>query len=477
MYIVVTGAAGFIGSSIIRALNARGTSDIIAVDNLKNGDKFRNLADCEIAHYVDKEDFIEQLDGGDFDDDIEAVLHQGACSDTMEHDGRYMLDNNYQYSLALLDYCQNEDIPYLYASSASVYGAGRVFKESREYENPLNVYGYSKFLFDQVVRRRWNELGAQVIGLRYFNVYGARESHKGRMASVAFHHFHQYRDTGRVKLFAGCDGYGDGEQRRDFVSIEDVVRVNLHFLDHPTQSGIFNLGTGRAQSFNELAAANVNACRRHQGLAPLPLAELVAQGIIEYIAFPEALKGKIPEFYRSRYRPLACRRLRRGIFVGRGRRQSLYRLALYAGMNTPGLRERALRLLSQREHSRTQLRRKLVGEGDEIEALLDELVERGWLSDHRFAERYVAANADRFGRFRLEMSLREHGVGAQDIADALAVLASQDAGELARARVVWSKKFAEVAEDAVGRARQARFLQTRGFSYEVISRVVGGLED
>ena len=296
MYIVVTGAAGFIGSNIVRALNARGLTDIIAVDNLKNGDKFRNLVDCEIAHYVDKEDFIEQIDAGDFDGEIDAILHQGACSDTMERDGRYMLDNNYQYSLALLDYCQIEQVPFIYASSASVYGAGRVFKESREFEGPLNVYGYSKFLFDQIVRRRSADLNAQVVGLRYFNVYGTREGHKGRMASVAFHHFHQYREHGKVKLFEGCDGYGNGEQRRDFVSVEDVVKVNLHFLDNPGKSGIFNLGTGRAQSFNELAAANVNACRRHEGKPVLTLEQLVAEGIIEYIPFPEALKGKYQSY-------------------------------------------------------------------------------------------------------------------------------------------------------------------------------------
>lgn len=296
MYTVVTGAAGFIGSNIVRALNERGVTDIIAVDNLKNSAKFKNLVDCEIAHYVDKDDFIEQLDAGDFDDEIEAVLHQGACSDTMEQDGRYMLDNNYQYSLALLDYCQLEEIPFIYASSASVYGAGRIFKESREFEGPLNVYGYSKFLFDQIVRRRQDELNAQVVGLRYFNVYGMRENHKGRMASVAWHHFHQYREHGKVKLFAGCDGYGNGEQRRDFVSVEDVVKVNLHFLDNPKQSGIFNLGTGRAQSFNELATANVNACRRHEGKPALSLEQLVAEGIVEYIPFPEALVGKYQSY-------------------------------------------------------------------------------------------------------------------------------------------------------------------------------------
>ncbi|WP_269532656.1 ADP-glyceromanno-heptose 6-epimerase [Chitinimonas sp. BJYL2] len=296
MYIVVTGAAGFIGSNLVKALNERGITDIIAVDHLKQGDKFRNLVDCEIAHYIDKDDFIEQLDAGDFDGEIDAILHQGACSDTMEPDGQYMMDNNYQYSLALLDYCQAEEIPFIYASSASVYGGGSVFKEEREFEGPLNVYGYSKFLFDQIVRRRFNELNAQVVGLRYFNVYGPRETHKGRMASVAFHHFNQYRETGKVKLFEGIEGYANGEQRRDFISVEDVVKVNLHFLDNPKVSGIFNCGTGRAQSFNELAAANVNACRRHQGKTALTLDQLVAEGIIEYIPFPEALKGKYQSY-------------------------------------------------------------------------------------------------------------------------------------------------------------------------------------
>jgi len=226
MYYIVTGAAGFIGSNLVKALNERGEHDIIAVDNLKNADKFRNLADCEIADYLDKEDFLKKLQDGYFDGLVRAVLHQGACSDTMESDGRYMMDNNYQYTLELLNYCQNEEVPFLYASSASVYGGGKVFKESRECEAPLNVYAYSKFLFDQIVRRRWHKRNAQIVGLRYFNVYGPREQHKGRMASVAFHFFNQYRATGKVKLFEGCDGYANGGQLRDFVSVEDAVKVN-----------------------------------------------------------------------------------------------------------------------------------------------------------------------------------------------------------------------------------------------------------
>lgn len=299
MYYIVTGAAGFIGSNLVKALNARGENNIIAVDNFKNADKFKNLVDCEIADYLGKEEFLAKLKEGYFDGLVRAVLHQGACSDTMESDGRYMMENNYQYTLELLNYCQNEEIPLLYASSASVYGGGSVFKESREFESPLNVYAYSKFLFDQIVRRRWHKRSAQIVGLRYFNVYGAREQHKGRMASVAFHFFNQFRAEGKVKLFAGCDGYADGGQLRDFVSIEDVVKVNMYFLDNPQKSGIFNLGTGQAQSFNDVAAATINTLRSKDGKSALSLAELGEQGLISYIPFPDALKGKYQSYTQA----------------------------------------------------------------------------------------------------------------------------------------------------------------------------------
>ncbi len=299
MYTIVTGAAGFIGSNLVEALNARGVERIIAVDNLTKADKFKNLVDCEIADYIDKTEFVDRLLAGDFDGEVDAIFHQGACSNTMESDGRYMMDNNYRYSLALLDWCLDQDVPLLYASSAATYGGGGVFREQRQHEAPLNVYGYSKFLFDQIVRQRLAAAGScrsQVVGFRYFNVYGPRESHKGRMASVAFHHYHQFRAEGKVKLFAGCDGYVDGAQRRDFVHVADVARVNLFFLDHPEKSGIFNVGTGRAQTFNELAVANVNHCRALTGLPALPLDELVRQGLIEYIPFPDDLRGKYQSF-------------------------------------------------------------------------------------------------------------------------------------------------------------------------------------
>jgi len=296
MYTVVTGAAGFIGSNLIKALNARGDNEILAVDDLSEGDKFRNLVDCEIADYLDKDEFAARLADGDFDDDIEAVLHQGATTDTLAIDGSAMIANNYRYCVRLLEHCQDNDIPFLYASSAAVYGAGPRFREERACELPLNVYGYSKFLFDQYVRRTLPERTSQIAGFRYFNVYGPREGHKGRMASVVWHFFNQYRSAGAVRLFEGSGGYAAGEQRRDFVSVEDVVKVNLDFLDHPERSGIFNLGTGKATTFNAVAAATINACRRAEGQSELPFAELHRTGAIEYIPFPPDLAGKYQSF-------------------------------------------------------------------------------------------------------------------------------------------------------------------------------------
>ena len=303
MTYIVTGAAGFIGSNIVKALNARGIRDIVAVDNLTRADKFKNLVDCEIAEYVDKQDFLAVVESGELAGDIDALFHQGACSDTMETDGRYMMENNYRYSLSLFEWALEEGVPFLYASSAAVYGGGSTFKEVLECEAPLNVYGYSKCLFDQAVRARvghdFADAPSQIAGFRYFNVYGGGESHKGRMASVAYHFFNQYRATGKVRVFEGSDGYANGEQRRDFVSVEDVVKVNLFFLDHPGQSGIFNLGNGRSQTFNDAAVATINACRALDGLPAQTLADMQAAGSIEYIPFPDALKGKYQSYTQA----------------------------------------------------------------------------------------------------------------------------------------------------------------------------------
>jgi ADP-L-glycero-D-manno-heptose 6-epimerase len=288
---VVTGAAGFIGSNLVKGLNARGETDIIAVDDLTQGDKFRNLVDLQIADYVDAADFYTRFDQGRYGR-IEAVFHEGACSDTMESNGQYMMANNYALTVALWEACQRQRTRLLYASSAATYGGSAVFKEEPANEAPLNVYGYSKLLVDQRLRR---EIGAQferarhqTVGFRYFNVYGPREQHKGRMASVAFHQYHQFNAENQVRLFGEYGGYAPGEQERDFVYIDDVVAVNLWFLDHPETSGLFNLGTGRAQPFNDVALAVVNARRG----SALTLEEAVQQEAIVYTAFPDALRGK-----------------------------------------------------------------------------------------------------------------------------------------------------------------------------------------
>jgi ADP-L-glycero-D-manno-heptose 6-epimerase len=302
MKIVVTGAAGFIGSNIIRGLNARGIRDIIAVDDLTEGDKFRNLADLQIDDYQDHHDFYERFARGDFGA-VEAVFHEGACSDTMESNGRYMMDNNYGVSCQLFEACQSRGTRMLYASSAATYGGSDTFREEPACEQPLNVYGYSKLLFDQRLRRltglHFEKAKHQVVGFRYFNVYGPREQHKGRMASVAFHQHHQFRQEGRVKLFGDYGGYGPGEQQRDFVFIDDVVAVNLWFFDHPERSGLFNLGSGRAQPFNDVALSVVNAERAARSEPTLTLAQAVQAGLIDYIPFPDALRGKYQCFTQA----------------------------------------------------------------------------------------------------------------------------------------------------------------------------------
>lgn len=282
--IIVTGGAGFIGSNIVHGLNARGISDILVVDDLTDGRKCLNLADADIRDYLDKDEFLARVQAGAQFGPVEALFHQGACASTTEWNGRLMMQVNYEYTKALLHWCVAGKVPFFYASSASVYGNGLVFSESRQHERPLNAYAFSKFQLDAYLRPLLRDITSPVVGLRYFNVYGPREQHKGSMASVAYHLNGQLAAGDAVRLFEGSDGYGPGEQQRDFIHVDDVVAVNLWLLDQPDTRGIFNCGTGRAQSFNDIAHA---------------VTGFHGRGRIEYIAFPDHLKGRYQSFTQA----------------------------------------------------------------------------------------------------------------------------------------------------------------------------------
>ncbi|HCI16850.1 MAG: ADP-glyceromanno-heptose 6-epimerase [Candidatus Marinimicrobia bacterium] len=281
MSIIVTGGAGMIGSNIVQGLNQSGRDDIIVIDDLKDGKKFWNISDLNISDYLDKNDYLAMVKDGKDLGKINAIYHEGACSVTTEWNGQYMMENNFEYSKVLLHYCLDRKIPYFYASSAAIFGDGTVFLEDPKNENPINVYGYSKYLFDQYVRRHESVFESQVVGFRYFNVYGPREQHKGSMASVAFHLNNQIEAGENPKLFEGSGGYGNGEQRRDFIFVGDTVKVNLWMLENPEVSGIFNIGTGKSQTFNDVAESVID----YHG-----------KGEIEYIPFPGHLKGSYQSF-------------------------------------------------------------------------------------------------------------------------------------------------------------------------------------
>jgi len=288
--IIVTGGAGFIGSNIVKAFNKRSFADILIVDDLKNGKKISNLNELNFKDYIDKHDFnakiIKNWDFGD----IEAVFHQGACSNTTEWDGNYMMKNNYQYSKELLEWCSIKKIQFLYASSASVYGMGlNGFCEKRKCERPINMYAFSKFQFDQYVRSFTSDPKNQVVGLRYFNVYGPGEAHKGSMASTAFHFNNQVRESGKLRLFGNYDGYLKGEQKRDFIFVDDCAEVNLWFYENPDISGIYNLGTGTAREFNEMANEIIKWHRTYSSIT----------SSIQYIDFPQHLKGSYQSYTKA----------------------------------------------------------------------------------------------------------------------------------------------------------------------------------
>ena len=281
--IIVTGGAGFIGSNIVKGLNDRGREDVLIVDNLTNMVKFKNIQGLKALDYMDKNDFIAAIKNGKFDNQkIDVIFHEGACSDTMEYNGKYMMENNFEYTKTLMHFALKKKIQLIYASSASTYGSGKHgFSEKPACEEALNVYAFSKLFFDNYVRRYFDNAESQIVGLRYFNVYGPQENHKGKMASMIFQMFNQWKAEGKVKLFEGIDGYGNGEQVRDFIYVKDVVKVNFFFWDHPELKGIYNCGTGHAHTFNTLAKG---------------VLKYFGSGELEYVPFPEVLKGKYQSF-------------------------------------------------------------------------------------------------------------------------------------------------------------------------------------
>lgn len=284
--IIVTGGAGFIGSNIVKELNDRGRKDVLVVDDLKDGSNYKNLRGLKFIDYQHKDDFLQSIEDDDFDGtDIDAVFHEGACSDTMEYDVNYMMRVNYEYSKSLLHFCLQHRIPFFYASSASTYGGGKKgFREGDACEDALNPYAFSKLAFDRYVRQVMPEARSQIVGLKYFNVYGPQEHHKGKMASIVYQLYNQVKETGKARLFEGTGGYADGEQRRDFIYVKDVVEVNLWFWENKGPSGIYNCGTGHAHTYNEVAKAVIAA---------------LGKGVIEYREFPEVLKGKYQNFTES----------------------------------------------------------------------------------------------------------------------------------------------------------------------------------
>lgn len=298
--IIVTGGAGFIGSAMIWRLNREGLTDILVVDNLAKSDKWKNLVNRRFTDYIHRDEFLERLYAGCFSK-IEAIVHMGACSATTERDADFLMKNNYGFSVKVAQYAINNQIRLINASSAATYGDGdKGFDDdpaNMGVLQPLNMYGYSKHLFDLWAQRT----GAldKLASLKFFNVFGPNEYHKGDMTSVIFKAFHQVRETGKIKLFKSYRrDFGHGEQRRDFVYIKDCVEVMAFLLSHPEINGIFNVGTGCGRTWNDLAQAVFAALN-------LPVN-------IEYIEMPESL--------RDRYQYYTCADTRRLSQIGLQRR-------------------------------------------------------------------------------------------------------------------------------------------------------------
>ena len=295
MKILVTGGFGFIGTNLIKKLNEIGFSDITCIDSLNNPLKLINASEIKISDFIDKKEFFSILKNtSSHAFDYDYIFHQGACSDTTCEDGNYIMQNNFTFSKLLADICLENYIPMVYASSASVYGEAKYFIESKN-EKALNYYAYSKLLFDEYIRNKnINSLKSQIVGLRYFNVYGPYEEHKNRMASVILHFYNQMKKNKKINIFEGSHGLENGEHKRDFIHVDNVVDMNLWFFKNNKISGIFNCGTSEANSYNKIADIIINYFKQNKNNF-----NLTVDDYKNYIKFPADLKDKYQPFTES----------------------------------------------------------------------------------------------------------------------------------------------------------------------------------
>lgn len=286
--IVVTGGAGFIGSAIIWKLNKLGIKDILVVDHLYNSEKWLNLRELLFYDYIERDDFLNLIKNNLLSKSIECIVHMGACSSTTENNGSYLIKNNYEYTKLLAHYCINNNIRFIYASSAATYGNGENGFSDNEAEleklRPLNMYGYSKHLFDLYAKS--NNMLDKIVGLKFFNVFGPNEYHKGDMRSVIYKAYYQVKESGEINLFKSYNpDFTDGEQKRDFIYIKEAVNYVIFFIKNKNINGIFNIGSGNATSWNQLANAIFKA--------------LTLKPKINYIEMPENLKNKYQYYTKA----------------------------------------------------------------------------------------------------------------------------------------------------------------------------------